>query len=248
MIPRIIHYCWFGRGPKPAEALRFIAGWRRLHPDFSIIEWNEDNFDVTCSPYVRQAYERRRFAFVSDYARGEALLRMGGVYIDTDVELVARLDSLLAHEGFLGFEHGNSVATSTMGFRPGHPLMAAYMRQYAGRQFVRPDGGEDTTTNVAVLTRLAQAAGLRLDGARQEMADGVVCLPMQVLSPLDYVNLVDHRDESTVAIHHYQHSWGNRTDRVRRGLVRAARALLGERGLSWLRAKMRRGPRGAPPA
>lgn len=240
MIPPIIHYCWFGRGPKPKEAHNFIAGWRRLHPGYRFIEWNEDNFDTGCVPYVRQAYERRKFAFVSDYARGHALRSMGGIYLDTDVELVAPLDRLLVHDGFLGFEHGHSVATSTMGFRPQHPLMDLYMKQYESREFVRADGLEDNTTNVTVLTRLAQADGLKLDGKLQVIANGVVCLPMQVLSPLDYVNLIDHRDSTTIAVHHYQHSWGGPLDRMRRRLVRAARTLLGAKGVALLRRTLSR--------
>lgn len=227
MIPKVIHYCWFGRGPKPPEALSFIKGWHRIHPDFEIREWNEDNFDVRCCSYVQQAYERGRFAFVSDYARGEALWRHGGIYLDTDVELVGRLDRLLGYDGFIGFEHGNSVATSTMGFRPGHPLIGKYLDQYKSRAFVRPDGSEDVTTNVTVLTKLAQEAGLKLDGSRQELRDGVACLPMQVLSPMDYINYADHRDASTLAVHHYQHSWGGLGSRLRRGVARLLSKFIG---------------------
>jgi len=239
MIPKIIHYCWFGRGPKPEEASRFIDGWRRLHPDFKVVEWNEDNFDVGCCTYVREAYERRKFAFVSDVARGQALLEMGGVYLDTDVELVARLDGLMACEGFIGFEYGNSIATSTMGFRPGHPLMRRYMEQYKHRAFVRADGSLDTTTNVVVLTRLASESGLGLTGQRQALPDGVVCHPMQVLSPMDYVNFTDHRDASTVAVHHYQHTWAGPVATLRKRVARQLSRLVGARALGWLRALAR---------
>lgn len=220
MIPKIIHYCWFGRGPKPADALRFIDGWRRLHPDYQIIEWNEDNFDTICCQYVREAYEQRKFAFVSDYARGKALFDMGGVYLDTDVELVGRLDPFLVHEAFFGFEEGNLIATSTFGCRPGHPVVKRYLDQYASRSFVKADGSLDLTTNVTVLNQLLLSEGLRADGKLQHLADGVACYPMQCFSPLDYINFRDHRDGRTVAIHHYQHTWGGAGDKARRWLSR----------------------------
>lgn len=245
MIPRVIHYCWFGHNPKSPEAELFIQGWRRTQPNFDIVEWNENNFDVSCCRYVREAYDRRKFAFVSDYARGLALLRHGGVYLDTDVELVGRLESLLACEGFIGFEYGNSVATSTMGFRAGHPLMRRYLDQYLSRSFVRADGSIDTATNVTVLTRLAVESGLKLDGTAQVLADGVRCLPMQVLSPLDYVNFADHRDTSTVAVHHYQHTWGGPVSRLRKRLACIITRITGPAVIAWLRARIHRvGARG----
>lgn len=235
MIPKIIHYCWFGRGPKPADTLRYIEGWKRLHPEFRVIEWNEDNFDINCCEYVRQAYERRKFAFVSDYARGLALLSQGGIYLDTDVELVGRLDPFLQHEAFFGFEEANLIATSTIGCRPGHPIIQAYLDQYGVRQFARPDGSLDLTTNVTVLNRLLRGLGLRPDGSRQELAGGIVCYPMQYFSPLDYIRFVDHRDGRTVAIHHYHHTWGGKSQRLKAWLARTLSAFLGPRLFAKLR-------------
>lgn len=235
MIPKIIHYCWFGRGPKPADAVRFIEGWKRLHPDYRFIEWNEDNFDVGCCAYVRQAYERRKFAFVSDYARGKALLEMGGVYLDTDVELLAKLDPFLQHEAFLGFEEGNQVATSTIGCRPGHPIVRAYLSQYNHRSFIQPDGSLDMTTNVVVLNRILVANGMRPDGSMQTLPGGTVCYPKQYFSPLDYVRFIDHRDVRTVAVHHYQHTWGGPLARAKKHIARGLSRLVGPSAFAWLR-------------
>ena len=105
-IPKIIHYCWFGGGPKPKLAQKCIASWKKYCPDFEILEWNEGNFDVSTAPlYVRQAYEAGRWAFVTDYVRLKALTELGGVYMDTDVEVVKPLEPFLQQEAFAGFEH-----------------------------------------------------------------------------------------------------------------------------------------------
>jgi hypothetical protein len=198
MIPHIIHYCWFGKGPKPAEALRYIEGWRALAPGFRLVEWNEENFDVFGTPYTANAYRARKFAFVSDYARGKALLEMGGVYLDTDVELVSSLEPFLERRAFFGFESGNVVATSTIGAEPGHPYLAEYMDQYKGRTFLLPDGRHDLTTNVTVLTRILSGRGMVADGSFQNLPEGAVIFPMNYFSPLDYVAHSNHREFGSV--------------------------------------------------
>ena len=100
MIPKKIHYCWFGRGTMPELAKKCIASWKRYCPDYEIIEWNEDNFDITSNAYVHEAYENRKFAFVTDYVRLYVMYTQGGIYMDTDVEVVRSLDEFLIHEGF----------------------------------------------------------------------------------------------------------------------------------------------------
>lgn len=104
MIPKKIHYCWFGRNPLPESALKCIASWRKYLPDYEIIEWNEDNFDVNSIPYTRQAYESKKYAFVSDYARFKILYEHGGLYFDTDVEVIRPMDDIIAKGPFMGFE------------------------------------------------------------------------------------------------------------------------------------------------
>ena len=116
MIPKIIHYCWFGYGPKPKLAEKCIRSWKKYCPDYQIIEWNENNFDISACPlYVRQAYEARKWAFVTDYVRLKVIYENGGIYMDTDVELKKNLDNLLPYNAYFGFENYWVIATG-LGF------------------------------------------------------------------------------------------------------------------------------------
>lgn len=104
MIPKIIHYCWFGRGPLPELAQKCIASWKKYLPDYEIKEWNEDNFDVNIIPYTAEAYQAKKYAFVSDYARFWIMYHYGGIYFDTDVEVIRPMDDIVANGNFMGFE------------------------------------------------------------------------------------------------------------------------------------------------
>lgn len=106
MIPKIIHYCWFGGGPKPKSVEKYIRSWKKYCSDYEIIEWNEDNFDISSSPlYVKQAYAAKKWAFVSDYARLKVVFECGGIYFDTDVQVIKNIDTLLQYDTFFGFEN-----------------------------------------------------------------------------------------------------------------------------------------------
>ena len=110
MIPKIIHYCWFGKNPLPDSAKKCVESWKKFCPDYEIKEWNENNFDINCMPFVKEAYEAKKFAFVSDVARLMVVNENGGVYFDTDVEMIRNIDFLLKYKGFLGFENKNYAA------------------------------------------------------------------------------------------------------------------------------------------
>ena len=109
MIPKIIHYCWFGGNPLPELAIKCIESWKKYLPDYEIKEWNESNFDINCCAYVREAYEAKKWAFVSDYARFWILYQHGGLYFDTDVELIKSIDDLIVKGAFMGCEPWNAA-------------------------------------------------------------------------------------------------------------------------------------------
>ena len=161
MIPRKIHYCWFGRGEKPRLAQKCIASWKKYCPDYKIIEWNEQNFDISKNRYVQQAYEAKKYAFVSDYARLAVVYEYGGIYLDTDVELVRPLDELLELPGFMGFQTNNEVATGLgFGARKGNPVVQALLRDYDALDFLKADGSADLTPCPERNTRVLQALGV----------------------------------------------------------------------------------------
>lgn len=136
MIPKIIHYCWFGRNPKSDIIMQCIESWKKYCPDYKIIEWNEDNFDVNCIQYTAQAYEKEKWAFVSDYARLAVVYSCGGIYLDTDVQLVNSINDLLKYDCWLASEDVRTVSTGLgFGAVKGNPVIKAMMENYEENQF-----------------------------------------------------------------------------------------------------------------
>lgn len=212
-IPKIIHYCWFGGKPKPELAQKCIKSWKKHCPDYEIIEWNESNFEIASAPkYVRQAYEAKRWAFVTDYVRLKAMLEMGGIYMDTDVEVIKSLDPYLTHRGFAGFENPQSIQTGLLACEKGFPLFREFIAYYDTASFLKEDGTHDTTTNVQVLTDLCVKHGLRRDGSRQTVADFDV-YPVDVFCPVDFDTEKLHKTKNTVTIHWFASSWHTEEER-----------------------------------
>lgn len=211
-IPKILHYCWFGGKPKPPLAEKCIRSWRKFCPDFEIREWNESNFNLEQVPaYVRQAYEAGRWAFVSDYVRLRALTEVGGVYLDTDVEIVRPLDPFLKHEAFAGFEHLERVQTGVLACRNGFPLFQEFLAYYDTAVFRRPDGSMDTTTNVEILTGICRKKGLVFNDTFQ-VVDGLAVYPREVFCPVDYDTMKLKKTRKTVTIHWFSGSWQTQED------------------------------------
>ena len=171
MIPKVIHYCWFGRGQKPEQALMCIESWKKYLPGYELKEWNEDNFDITQNQYVCEAYENRKFAFVTDYVRLYALYHDGGVYMDTDVEVIGSYDQFLHHHAFSGFETDGNVPTGMMAAEKGSVWAKELLDQYDDRKFVMEDGSFDMTTNTTVITNYMLEKGLKLNNKYQDFPD-----------------------------------------------------------------------------
>ena len=184
-----------------------MATWAETLKDYRLVEWNETSFDVASVPYVKEAYDAGKFAFVSDYVRLHALFREGGIYLDTDVDVRKPFDDLLEQEAFWGFEYGDYIATSTIGARPGNALIGAFLASYETKRFVRDDGTFDSLTNVAVVTDMMERAGLRRDGAFQRIEGVGAVYPQEYFSPYDYANCRMLTSERTYTVHRFDKSW-----------------------------------------
>jgi hypothetical protein len=217
-----------------------MRSWKKQLPDYQFIEWNEDNFDIESSLYVKQAYEARKFAFVSDVARLYALYQHGGIYLDTDVEVIKPLDLFLKHEAFSGFEDGTHLQSGTMGARKGHPWIKELLEEYTSRSFLRPDGTGDTTTNTAMITKNGIRYGLKLDGTHQVLRNGVTFYPRTYFSPYDYIDGGNYITDESHTIHHFAQSWLPLHVRIRGDIKRIVGRYLGPRFVSRMRMMIKR--------
>ena len=226
MIPKKIHYCWFGRGEKPKLAQKCIASWKKFCPDYEIIEWNEDNFDMNENAYVRYCYENRKWAFLSDYVRLAVVCREGGIYFDTDVEVVAPVDALLEHEAFYAFENDSYVATGLgFGAEAQHLTIQKMLEEYAA--FVPKSGEPFAFTGCPTLnTRALLPLGLNLNGEYQSVA-GAVILPQDYMNPYEDATGRLNKTENTISIHWYSKSALSRSAIIRSKITRVFHRLFG---------------------
>lgn len=206
LIPPKIHYCWFGGNPLPESAQKCIATWKRYCPDYEIVEWNESNFDVNCCEYVSEAYEAKKWAFVSDVARLHALVNHGGIYLDTDVELVKPLDDILSYEAVSGFESKSRIGTALMACMKGHPLFTEFLDEYRDSHFLNKDSSYDITPNVLRITNTCVKYGLKLDNSLQTI-NGFTLFPCDYFSPKDFDTGALTVTDNTYSIHHFEGSW-----------------------------------------
>lgn len=228
-IPKVIHYCWFGRHPLPDLAVQCIESWKKYCPDYVIMQWNEDNFDVTCCEYIRQAYEKERWAFVSDYARFKILYENGGIYFDTDVELINPIDDLIEKGPFMGAETGITEKPLSLqknlglGFdvapglglaaAPGLGLYKKILDYYEGCFYIDENGEEMLLDTVVTrVTRLLKELGYKGDGTVEKVA-GITVYPPEYFCPKDFRTGELFITENTRSIHHYTASWLNEREK-----------------------------------
>lgn len=232
MIPKKIHYCWFGGNPLPEDARRCIASWKKYLPDYEIKEWNETNFDINSNLYVRQAYEAKKFAFVTDYVRLYALATEGGIYMDTDVEVLKSYDPFLHHNAFSGFENNNYVPTGMMASEKGGRWASELLEGYKTRPFVREDGTFDTTSNTITITKYMLKAGLRQNNMYQDFPGLITIYPADYFCPKDHATGLIRLTENSICIHHFACSWLPRKVRMRHKFKIWVYKIFGERIMS----------------
>ena len=222
MIPKTIHYCWFGRNPIPKLAKKCIKSWKKYCPEYQIIEWNEDNFDIAAAPlYVRQAYEAKKWAFVTDYVRLDVVYRHGGIYLDTDVEVIRSLDSLLANHTFFGLESGKYVATGLgFGAEKSSTIISDMITDYQTIPFLLADCTFDLTPCPIRNTKAFLEKGMLQDDSVQMLEDGTMVFSSEYFCPIDYSTGRLKLTSNTYTIHHFSGSWLSAEDHKK---VRAAR-------------------------
>lgn len=217
MIPKKIHYCWFGRNPLPESAQKCIASWKKYLPDYEIIEWNEDNFDVNAIPYTAQAYSVGKYAFVSDYARFKILYKHGGLYFDTDVEVIRPMDEIVTAGPFMGYEidpgngrpYGAIAAGLGMGAVKGMSLYKNVIDYYHQLQFIYDDGSLNMTDAVVNITsREFVKAGLQDIPGIQKVAD-ITIYPSDFFNPFDDATGRLKKTKNTYTIHWFSKTWLN---------------------------------------
>jgi hypothetical protein len=202
-IPKIIHYCWFGGNPLPKSAEKCIESWKKYCPDYEIRRWDESNFDAGCNGYCAAMLEKKKWAFLSDYARLKIVYENGGVYLDTDVQLVKPLDPLVEQGAYMGFENTDQVATG-LGFAApaGHEFLAENMAYYE-----MLTDFETLRACPQITTELLEKHGLVRDRKQRQQVGGLTIYPEDWLCPKDERTGLLNRTENTVSIHHFDASW-----------------------------------------
>lgn len=207
MTVKKIHYCWFGGNPLPELALKCIESWKKFLPDYEIIEWNESNFNVNAIPYSRDAYNSGKYAFVSDYARFHILNEFGGLYLDTDVELIKPLGDILDKGPFMGIESAGNINPG-LGFfsLSDNPLLTEILNEYKSLSFINNNGSYNLTTIVDYTSYVLRKHGLKDSNEFQKVA-GFNIYPSSYFNPIVYETKQIKLSEETYSIHHFAGTW-----------------------------------------
>ena len=231
-IPKIIHYCWFGNKPMPASCMKMIATWEKHLPDYEIRRWDETTFDVNTSEYVRAAYQSGKYAFVSDYARLCALKQYGGVYLDTDIEVIRSFDDLLTdYSAVFGFESGVKVMTAFMAAQPEHPIINEFWASYATKSFDPAHPEPNTVGLTDILTR----RGLVLNNRMQLMDGNTAVFPLDYFQTYDFTKSTLCVTDHTRTIHRCFGSWCTPAKRMVSSIKRTLGRHLSEENYSKLK-------------
>lgn len=226
---KTIHFFWFGRGEKGKVIDKCIASWKKHFPDFEIKEWNEDSFDVRQNKYISQAYDAEKYAFVSDYARFKVLYEQGGLYFDTDVEVIKPFYELLEQPAFAAFETEVYLNPGLVlwAAEPGNILLGEMLEVYDSLSFINEDGSQNTVTICKYFTEQLQKHGLKNDDGTVQICDGFRVYPREYFCPFDDLTGVMKKTENTCAIHWYAKSWMKKSDIIRNRITRVLHRYLG---------------------
>lgn len=205
-IPKKIHYFWFGGNELPESVKRCIESWEKYCPDYEIVRWDEANYDYKKNQYMSEAYEAKKWSFVSDYARLDIIYQYGGIYLDTDVELIKSLDDLLIYPCFMGFERSYVALGLGFGAQPQLREIKEMMGKYENLYFINKDGSLNLKPITHYTNEYLSTKGLVADGSRQTLGN-IEIFPPEYFCPKDYYSRTCNITEKTYSIHHYDSSW-----------------------------------------
>ncbi len=242
-IPKVIHYCWFGRNPLPKMAQKCLASWKRFFPEYEIKEWNEDNFDVNAIPYTKDAYADGKYAFVSDYARFWILYHLGGVYFDTDVEVIRPMDDILERGPFMGLELAGPEGKIAPGLGLAAPAGLAVYREildgFERLDYWISEGQRNPYTMIPLVTELMRKKGL--DGSMPiQQIDGLYIYAPDYFNPLDDATGRLRTTENTRSIHWFMKSWMPSETPFKTWMKRLGRRMLGRDFVSKVKGLFKR--------
>lgn len=207
MIPKTIHYCWFGGNAKSETIEKCIASWKKYCPDYTLVEWNESNYDVVKHPFIKKAYEAKKWAFVSDYARIDIVYHHGGIYLDTDVELISGLDPFLEYDLYAGFESVSFVNFGLgFGAAAGHPVLKDILNYYDGLEFPDTEFQLSMISCPRIQTHILKKRGLVCNNQNQ-VVDGCHIFRTEYFCPISFRTGETAITEKTVSIHHFDMTW-----------------------------------------
>ncbi|SFG80587.1 glycosyltransferase family 32 protein [Oribacterium sp. WCC10] len=215
MIPKVIHFCWLSGDPYPDSIKKCLESWGKLLPDYEIKLWSKDTFDINSVQWVKEAYEAKKYAFAADYIRFWALYNYGGIYLDSDIEVLKSYDTFLNHKCFMGFEYLGIPEAATIGAEPGLDWIKSCLDYYEGKSFYDSDGNMRVDA-VPYLIRLVLKGKykreLRDNGNVLNLGE-LVIYPYQVFSPKNYYTDEIQSNDDTISIHRFASAWGPRAKR-----------------------------------
>ena len=230
MIPKIIHYCWFGKGDKPLKVQKCIKSWKKYCPDYQIIEWNENNFDINMSKYTKFCYENKKYAFLSDFVRLWVIYNNGGIYMDTDVEVIRPLDELTDNEAYFGFENNDYVNTGVgFGAEIKNKIVKLMIEEY-------DLNSEKLVGCPALNTKALVKQGLNLNGQSQ-IINGAKIYPVEYFNPYDSLTGKLKKTINTYTIHWYAGSWLSKRKKIRANISKYFHRFFGEDCFKWMKRK-----------
>ena len=213
LIPSIIHYCWFGKGEMPQKEKEYVEGWKRKCPDYKIICWNENNFDVEKNVFLKWAYKNRKWAFVSDYVRMYVLYEYGGIYLDTDVELIKNLDELTYQYAYMGMEESGCAASGLgMGTVAKNPIIKEIIDEYESIDDREIKSWKFYEVNAKRESDVLRKYGFKANNQYQIIED-IAIFPSEFFSPVQVGKKEMNITENTFSIHHYHYSWLDETEK-----------------------------------